>query len=292
MKSMTGYAAESCFTVWSDTEIAVKSVNGRFLEIRCHLPKEMAAFEPQIRKLIQAEIKRGTVEVTINRRPHARTLKTQIEMKTDLAKQWLSQFKKLQTQLNVPGDVPMDLLVRSLDVLHVEERYPVGQPEAKIVLSHVKRATGKLQAARSKEGQALQKDLRSNLGQLAKLLKKMQAQAKGAKKILQQQIWNRYLGLKSQFEVDERRLAQEVAVLVERGDISEELVRLKQHITAVGQLLKVSHPVGKKLDFYMQELLREVNTIGSKSQLASLTALVVESKVVVEKLREQVQNIE
>ena len=312
MKSMTGYATLTHSSVWSECEITIKTVNGRFFELRCHLPKEAAILEPQIRRMLQRRIRRGTVELTLSRRPRVRALVSRIEIKSDLAKQWIASFKRLQTELSgvsikgVRGKKnaknktsrednelsPVDLMVKSLNVLQVEEKYPMRSEEISLLDRALKKAAAQLDVARLAEGRALRLDIVSQIRQLNHLTVRISKAAKESMPQMRRKLQERLRQVSKQFQVDEGRAIQEIALLVEKGDVNEELVRIRQHVSSVARLLKAKEPVGKKLDFFMQELLREVNTIGSKAQSAELTALVVDAKTVIERLREQVQNIE
>ena len=292
MKSMTGFASENISTSWSDCEINVKTVNGRFLEFRCFTPKELSSLDGDIRKIVQTSIRRGTVDVSIHRRPHAKTLKSQIEIKANLARQWMQAFNKLKKDVGLQSEVPLELLLKSINALQVEERYPVSPAEADNIKKGLNKALKKLNQARLTEGRALQKDLQQNLKSLEKLCAQMRLQRTAANRLIAERFWSKFSSLKSKMGIDENRISHEVALLLDRSDINEELVRLKEHLRVMAGLLKGTGPVGKKLDFYTQELLREVNTIGSKSQLATLTHLVVECKGIIERMREQVQNIE
>ena len=174
----------------------------------------------------------------------------------------------------------------------IKSKEGVSPREKSEFLKLVAKATKLCAVERRREGKALENSLEKYLNDLQKLLARMESFIEGANRDMQKRFMERFA--KSPFgeKVDAERLAQEVAVYLDRCDVSEEIERLREHLRHCRQLLKAPGATGKKLDFYSQELLREVNTIGSKSQLAPMTELVVESKGLIEKIKEQVQNVE
>jgi len=177
-------------------------------------------------------------------------------------------------------------------VLQVEEREEVSEAEKEAVFKLVSEAMMACDRERRREGQALEAELQRLCARLEDLVGRMEALKAEANADLERRYRERLQKLGFEGRVDDQRIAQEIVIQLDRADISEEMVRLREHVKAYRELLKSQEPQGKKLDFYAQELLREVNTIGSKSHIAKLTSLVVDAKTVVEKIREQVQNAE
>lgn len=289
---MTGYGQSKVQKPKFDVNVAVKSVNGRFLEIRMHAPKEYAAFESEIKKQISAEIKRGTVDVYVHRRLAAEAVESKITTKTALAQKWLASYRKLAKDLKLPAEVDFELIASQPDIFTLEESQSVSTDEKKQALAVVKKAAAACGAERVREGKSLLKDLTTQIKTLEGLVSEVQKLRNKANKELETKLKERWKSLQYPGELDPQRLAQEIVVQIDKADVSEEITRLKEHTRAMRELMKSKNPQGKKLDFYSQELLREVNTIGSKSQIAKLTRLVVDAKSVIERIREQVQNVE
>lgn len=275
-----------------ELDVSLRSVNGRYLEMRFHVPREYAGLESELKALIGATFSRGTIDLYINRHraPGAET--TDVTVNSDLAQKWLKAYRDLGKELKLKAEPSLELLTRIPDVLQVEEREDITDAEKKVLLGLVKQAVDACDQERQREGKALERDLSTLCGRLDDLASQIEALKAEASGELERRFRDRLQKLGFEGKVDDQRLAQEIVIQLDRADVSEELHRLREHLKAYRQLLKSDEPQGKKLDFYAQELLREVNTIGSKSHIAKLTALVVDAKTIVEKIREQVQNVE
>ncbi len=299
MKSMTGFGRcanrktqkkSSKPGVSVDLDVSIRAVNGRYLETRVHLPREYSGMENELKAVIAGRFSRGTVDVYINR---GRTDSVaEISVNTELAQKWLEGYRKLGKALKLPAEPSLEMLSRVPDVMKVEERIEASDVEKKLLKALIAEAADACDEERIREGKALQTELQSLCLRLEKLADGMLNLRAEANAELDRRLRDRLQKLGFNGLVDDHRMAQEVAMQLDRADISEELSRLREHVRAYRQLLKSDEPQGKKLDFYAQELLREVNTIGSKSQVAKLTSLVVDAKTIVEKIREQVQNVE
>lgn len=289
-------------------EAWARSVNGRFLEIRVHLPREWAELEPEVRTLAQSILSRGTVDLHITRSKTAGT-RSRVEVDERMAKEWLAALRSLASlqgsgkaskAAKSNSDIPLEVLAKAPDVVRVVSDERISTVEKSKVLKVAKDALKALEKERLREGGAIRKELLSLLSMLDQVVRKVAKQADDAPDDLRARLKARMdrlegAGLQPP-TVDDSRFHQEVAILIDRGDIREEIARLAAHLKVYRDLIEAkgeaSAPIGKTLDFYAQELLREVNTIGSKSQTAELTRLVVEAKTCVEKIREQVQNVE
>jgi uncharacterized protein (TIGR00255 family) len=299
MKSMTGFGRSNSHTSGKNAgvelEISVKAVNGRYLDIRFHLPREYAPLESEFKSILAETFSRGTLDVYVNR---SRTGGAAPEIKVNkaLAKSWLEGYRELAKVLKLKAAPDLELLSRVPEIFEVDNRFAVAELEKKLALKLLREAADGCTAERIREGQGLEKEL----GELCARLETIAEKAEALKTVAKAELEKRMLGrlhehlqkLGYEGKVDEQRIAQEVVIGLDRTDISEELMRLRAHLKAYRQLLKSATPEGKKLDFYAQELLREINTIGSKSHIAELTSLVVDAKTLVEKIREQVQNAE
>jgi len=292
MKSMTGYGTAKAQQKDLNIEVSIRTVNGRFLDTRFHLPREFVPFEADLKKLLSADILRGTVDIFVNRRNKAAHETAEVRVNEALAKKYLAAFQKISKATKLQANVHLEILARMPDVIQVDEKQEVSSHEEKLLKAVFAKACGDCVKEREREGKFLQKELEKLVLDLEKQVLIVAGLREDANRQLQdrfeQKISNR---LKNQ-ELDPQRLTQEIVIQLEKADINEELVRLTEHLKNYKDLLKSAHAEGKKLDFYTQELLREVNTIGSKSQVAKITQAVVEAKTLIERLREQVQNVE
>ncbi|MGZ3723108.1 MAG: YicC/YloC family endoribonuclease [Bdellovibrionales bacterium] len=295
MNSMTGYGASQIKNRQLEIEVHVKSVNGRFLETRFHLPKEYSPFENDFRKIFAGKWMRGTVDVYIHRRPGSEARLQTVNIRKETARHWTKQLKALAKELKIKDDLSLRDVLQMPYVMEHQDRLSLLPGELKLVEGQLKKAASQCQAFRAREGGVLKKELLSQLKNLESSVGDMLGWREEAMKNAGQRLKSRLATLEGE-QLDASRLALETALLIDKMDVHEEVVRLTEHVKACREL--ISHGddsgqgQGKKLDFYCQELLREVNTIGSKSQLASLTSVVVVAKSIIEKFREQVQNIE
>ena len=294
MKSMTGFGQARLQGEESNYEVNVKTVNGRFLEVRFHAPREMVSLEPELKKLLSEHFMRGTVDIFISRRMKTLSAPGKVMINEDLAKDYLKAFTQLSKKLKIKCQPTLELLTRQPDIVRLEDTGDYLEKDKKAVLQAFRKAMEACAAEREREGLALKKEMQKILGQLEEHVAQITSLREEANKTLQdrfiQKIENRLKATST--EVDQQRLMQEIVLQLEKSDINEELQRLEEHIKNYKKMLVSVTSEGKKMDFYTQELLREVNTIGSKSQVAKLTQAVVEAKTMIERLREQVQNIE
>lgn len=294
MKSMTGYGLFRGQTADVSIEVSIRSVNGRFLENRFHLPKAFYGYESELKKKLGELVKRGTVDIYIARKVKAQTVAGKININTKLAQEYLKSFRKLARDLQLKDEVRFEMITRQPDIIQFEEPENINVNEVQTLKRTFEAALKKLDIERVREGQALKKDLVKNIKDLQKLTLKISKMRDEANKALQEKYEAKIKARipKDTANIDPQRIAQEIVIQLEKADINEEIVRLNEHLKNFEKLIELPIVEGKKLDFYTQELLREVNTIGSKSQVSGITESVVESKTLIERLREQVQNIE
>lgn len=291
LKSMTGYGKGESQTPLGNFTVEIRSVNHRYGEISVRLPRLFYAFEQDIKKLVAAQLKRGKIDVSVQwEEATAATSVPQLDMV--VARGYYDAYMRLAKELNLPQDAPLANIMMQKGVLKesagsVEESELLPQ-----LLEAVKGAVAAIDGMRIREGEALKGDLQSRRQQIAAWTGEIGERAPQVVTEYRLKLKARLEQLLDGAELDEARLAQEVALLADRGDITEELVRLASHFGQFDDALTAAEPVGRKLDFLMQELNREVNTIGSKSNDVSITTLVVQIKAEMEKMREQVQNVE
>ncbi len=281
-----------------DLDVSVKSVNGRFLELRFHLPREYAEFEREFKDSLMQTFRRGTVDIHINRSKTGAAPK--VKLNSGLARAWAEAYGELARELKIKSQPQLDLLSRVPELFRVESESEISDEEKAMALRLLKDAAEACDSERRREGQALAAELSTLCRRLEELMAEVE-RVKGEAAVelegrlrsrLDEKLQDYLRKPESEARFDETRIAQEIVIYLDRADVTEEIVRLREHLKFYLGLLGGHDSQGKKLDFYAQELLREVNTIGSKSQIAKLTSLVVESKTVVERIREQVQNVE
>ena len=292
MKSMTGYGNARVNSKEVTVEVSIRTVNGRFFEPRMHLPREFVALESELKKILSASILRGTIDVFISRRVKSSAGTAQVSVNGALVKKYLSAYKGLAKELGVPFQIHLENMARLPDIIKIEESGELFSDEEKVLKKAFIEACKKCDQERIREGKALRKDLEKLLHSLEAQVKIISSLREEANTSLQERYEQKIRARLKGAEIDPARLSQEIVIQLEKADINEEVSRLAEHIKNYRQLISSQEAEGKKLDFYTQELLREVNTIGSKSQVAKMTQAVVEAKTLIERLREQVQNVQ
>lgn len=290
MRSMTGYGRALVEEDGREMTVEVRSVNHRFLDVSCRLPRSIGFLEDAVRKGVAARVARGHVDVFVNyvnRREDAR----EVRVDTVLAQAYRSALEELGKAVGLTQSASLIDYARLPDVLTVSEKQE-DQDALRALLQHaLEKALDQLCAMREMEGENMRADILSKMDAIASLQKQIASRAPLVVEEYREKLRARLCALLSG-ELDEARFATEVAIFADRAAIDEELVRLESHIAQIRAAAALQEPVGRKLDFLVQELNREVNTIGSKASDAQIAQHVVAAKGEIEKLREQVQNIE
>lgn len=285
--SMTGFARREVSGVWGALVCELRSVNHRFLESGFRLPDELRATEGELRQRLARDLKRGKVDCSITfRRPQG--AETALEVDTAALERLLTSVRDISRTL--PGNHTVNVLdvLRWPGVLRDEK----GDNDELLVTAHALfgGTVEDLVAARAREGQRLRELLEQRCGGLEILVANVRARLPEVHTRVRARLAERLAELKA--NVDQERLEQELAILLQRLDVDEELDRLSGHITEIRRVINASEPAGRRLDFLMQELNREANTLSSKSQDLETTRTAVDMKVLIEQMREQVQNVE
>lgn len=271
--------------------VELRSVNHRFLDIKVKLPREYAVLEDKIKKEIGAVFSRGHIEVSISVAGN-RAGQAQVRVDLDLARQYLSCLTELQGTFALPDGPTLAMLVALPDVITEEE----SEENLDAIWEEIRQALGQALAAcltmRADEGHILKADLVKRLHSFAGTVDAIAAAIPGLLAKREATLKERLAVLLQGVELDPVRLAQEVAIMADRSDVTEEVVRLKSHIQQFTVFMELDEPIGRRLDFLLQEFLREVNTLASKINDTELTHKTVDLKNEVEKIREQVQNLE
>jgi len=291
IRSMTGFGRQQA--PWQDGSVTVevRSVNHRFLEIGCRLPRPLSHLEDSFKKAVQQRCARGRIDITVSAQGgKGRT--GIVNLDQALAKQYYQTLRALKKSLKLSGSIDLALMAGLRDVVSVSDQ-PAEDPKlAKVVQQLATRALTDLAAMRAGEGKVLAEDIRARI----QTIRGHKTFVAGRSPLLAQDAYNkmklRVEKLLGSEAPDLSRLYQELAVYADRGDITEEIVRLDSHMIQFEQTLNSIEPVGKTLDFLLQEIGREVNTIGSKANDAEIARQVVLMKAELERIREQVQNVE
>ncbi|WP_238398581.1 YicC/YloC family endoribonuclease [Edaphobacter sp. 12200R-103] len=296
--SMTGFASvHSAPDADIGFSIAVKSVNHRFLDLHLRLPSYCDSLEIQLRRLLKERLKRGHVEVTLQ---VERKSSSQVELNAEVLGSYLAAFQKAATLFDLSSQPDLNSLLRIPGVMSAESSAGIeGVPELdEAVLALMPSLIEKLNEARAQEGAVLADELRASMKRLRDFADKMATLRNGVREAQFERLRARLSELTSGVPVTEERLLSEAAVLAEKSDIEEEIVRLRTHIDRFVAMLDAGGELGKRMDFLLQELNREANTMLSKTSAASgenslrITELGLEIKAEIEKAREQVQNLE
>ena len=292
MKSMTGYGKGMVAGEDFSVSVDLKTVNNRFLDIHLRVGSELASLEPSIKKRITSRLSRGRVDVTVSME---RSAQVAYELNRPLIAGYVNALKQLQQDFNIGGELDINVLARIPGALQparngIDERMITALEQA------LDQALDELQKMREQEGEALKNELRDRVRKIETLVPVIEASAAGLADAYRLRLQKRIGELLNRggqiVEIDPIRLAQEVAYLADRSDVSEEMVRLRSHLSQFQEALEAPGEAGKMLDFLLQELNREANTTLSKSTDIAIKEAGLGIKADVENLREQVQNVE
>ena len=292
MRSMTGYGAGAADAATARVSVEIRGVNQRFLDVKLALPREYAAWEGELRERVRAVAERGRVEVAVTRTPVAARRRFRVGVREELAKGYVAAARRLGRKLGVAGEVTIAEVLRLPDLFETSEETPALEQERTALRRALGTALRAFDRERRREGAALQKELLGRTAALRALAGDIRERVPAVQAALDARIRERVGRLAGTPDLDPQRLTQEIVGLAERGDITEELVRLDSHLVALLATLRARGAVGKRVEFLLQEIQRELNTTGSKAADLAINHLVVDGKGEVEKLREQVQNIE
>ncbi|TMB30743.1 MAG: YicC family protein [Deltaproteobacteria bacterium] len=292
IRSMTGFGAGRAEQGGEAVAVEVRSVNGKFCEVRARLPRELPGLEPTIAKAVKARIARGVVDVTVRREGAGALAGSVPQINLPLAAAYAKALREMQSELGLSGELGLSDLVALDGVVGLTERAPDTREAEAAALAAVEKAISALEEMRGREGESLARDLRARLDAIEAHAGAVRELSPKTVEAYRDRLAARVSELSRGTAADPARLAQEVAFFAERVDIAEELTRLQSHLSQMRALLDAGGPVGRKLEFLVQELNREVNTVGSKSQNTAISARVVDLKAELERVREQIANVE
>ena len=290
LRSMTGYG--HCEYTENDITftVEIKTVNHRYSDIFLRIPKQISSLEEQVRSLINDRIHRGKIDVYINYENKS-SQDHEVILDESLAKAYYNALKKIADDLGLRDDISASTIARFPDIIKVEKKDD-SDYIAEILKKAVSAAIDEVIEMRTREGERLKENLFAILDNIENFVRKIEEKAPIVVKEYKEKLEQRLSELIDIQQVDPARIATEVALFADKCSIDEELIRLSSHSFQMKEMLNAGSPVGKKADFLIQEMNREVNTIGSKANDLEITRNVVELKSEIEKLREQIQNIE
>lgn len=293
VRSMTGYGRAEAVLDGQKFSVEVKSLNHRFLEISLRLPAMLSALEMEIKKKIAELLLRGKIDVTIRREAQGDAENGHaLVLNLPLARNYFAVLSQLKQSLDLKDEISLEMIASQKDVFLTAESPQDMASLWKGLMLILDEALAGMMEMRRREGESLSQDLSARLEVMEKRLNGIEEMAPQVVLEYQKRLSERVRELTGGLVVDETRLSQEVAILAEKSDITEEIVRLRSHLGQFLEMLDGEEAIGRKVDFLIQEMNREVNTIGSKSSDAHISRQVIEMKSELAKLREQVQNLE
>jgi uncharacterized protein (TIGR00255 family) len=292
LKSMTGFSRYENQNEDLTCKVEIRSVNNRFIDINTRLPKTLAPLELPLKKIVKAKCARGSFDITIMVQKNGDT-ETNLEVTPNLplANEYLDAFKKIQEGLSLKGTIDINTVLSQRDVVKTETKKVEDSCE-EIVMQTVDKALTQLIKMREEEGKNLEKDILNQINSIKNLGKSISEKQSITVQQFQSKLNEKIQTLTSGIEINPDRIAQESALLADRCDVTEELVRLESHLEQFNLLVASPEPQGRKLEFLTQEINREVNTTGSKTIDLEVSKAVIEMKSCLEKIREQLANIE
>jgi len=289
---MTGFGRGAVSNEKFAVAVEIKSVNNRFLDLNLRLSNELQALEANLKRAIQSRLSRGRVDVFVN---YERTSEIVYELNRPLISGYISALKQMQTEFNLTGEPDFNYIARLPNALQTKAE-DLSEEFTTAIETAVAIALDELERMREVEGESLKTDLENLLSEIESHLPAIESESANVADEYQQRLKKRIENFlsksDSQIEVDQGRLAQEVAYLADKSDIAEEITRLKSHIEQYRGIIKEEKEVGKRLDFLTQELNREANTIASKTNNLTVKESALQIKSAIEKIREQIQNVE
>ena len=291
IKSMTGYGRLEITGQGRNILVEVKSVNHRFLEISLRMPQALFPLEMEFKKKIGEKVKRGRIEIFIRLEAQSANAPEAI-LNLEIARNYFAALQRLKDEFGLQEEIGLKTLVGFRDIFSQPAEAAINPDVLKQTATALEDALDMLVKMRQEEGASIYQDMQQRLDSIRGILETINARAPQVILEYQRRLTERIKELTAGYALDDSRLAQEAAILAEKSDITEEIVRMHSHIGQFVNLLQSVEAEGKKIDFLLQEMNREINTIGSKSNDAEIARQVIEAKSELSKLREQAQNIE
>ena len=291
ISSMTGYGRSQKLISGREISVELRSVNHRYFEFSARMPRSYSYMEEKLKSLVYKKVSRGKIDLNLTVIA-LDDITAEVCVNKPLARGYLTALRDLGADLQIEDDVTLTSLARYHDIFIVRKAEVDEDALWSDVKSVAEEALEKYLLMRKDEGQRLLCDIEGRLSAILSYTDKVEEFYPQIVEDYKTRLYNKLLEILGSQQIDEGRILQEAAIFAEKTSVAEEVVRLRSHISQLGEILKSGKPVGRKLDFLVQELNREVNTIGSKAQSIDAAKIVVEIKSEIEKIREQIQNIE
>lgn len=291
LKSMTGYGRRETIAEGKKIRVEIKSVNHRFSDYNIKVPRHLGFLEEKIRNYASKSITRGKVDIFVSVESYEDSDK-ELTLNLSLAKSYIEVLKKLRDEFDLKDDISVMSVAAYSDILKAEQKEEDADRIWELVRQVADGAMEDFTAMRSREGERIETDLRERIEYMKSLAKKVDERSPKTVEEYKEKLYNKIKEILDDRDIDESRILTEVAVFADKIAVNEETVRLSSHFAEFAEILDSGQPAGRRLDFLIQEINREVNTIGSKANDLEIAKIVVELKGEIEKLREQIQNIE
>lgn len=291
IKSMTGFGRGTIESEGQSFIVEIKSVNHRYCDLNIKMPKSLMPLEDRMRKIIQQKINRGKVDVFITQM-NFEDQATKAVLNEGLANSYVECLNKIKEKYNIKDSISLSLIAKFPEVITIKKEEADLENIWKYLLPAFNDSLEMLVSMREREGEKLEKNIREKCNSIQSLLNTIENKSFQVVKEYKEKLSERLKDLLDQYPVDESRVAMEIALFADKSCIDEEIVRLNSHIAQFKETLSLDEPVGRKLDFILQEMNREANTIASKSTNLDITKVTLNIKNEIEKIREQIQNVE
>lgn len=291
VKSMTGFGRYEAACCDYKISVEIKSVNHRYCDLNIKQPKKFNAFENDIRNIVKQYASRGKIDIYISFEDYSEEA-VSVRYNSSVAKGYMDAINRAADEFNIESSITSSTLVRFPDVISIENDVKDAKEEFVLVKEALCKACGQFENSREKEGQALYNDIKTKLGCALVLIEEIEKRSPQTVSLYQQKLKDKVAELLGGTRIDESLVATEITIFADKVCVDEETVRLRSHIANMEDTLSKDEPVGRKLDFIAQEMNREANTILSKANDAELSGLAIDLKTGIEKIREQIQNIE
>lgn len=291
LKSMTGYGRAEAVAEGKKISVEIKSVNHRFSDYNIKTPRNMGFLEDKVRKCASEHITRGKVDIFVNVESYEEADRD-IILNEELARNYIDVLCEMRDKFGLKDDITVSSVARYSDIFKTERREEDEEKVWKLTKDVLEKALTAFSDMRSREGERIERDLRARIDYMKTLAEKVDEYSPKTVADYREKLYTKVKELLEDREIDEGRILTEVAIFADKVAVNEETVRLGSHFEEFYGILDSGEPAGRRLDFLIQEINREVNTIGSKAQDIEIAKIVVELKGEIEKLREQIQNIE
>lgn len=288
---MTGFGRGEGESLLGKVIIESRSVNHRFCDINIKLPKRLTPFENRIKEIIRSQVSRGRIDLSLKLEMVGEE-RVHLQVDLHLAEQYFQAISSLKEHFRLQEQISLELLAGAKEIISLKEEAGDIEPFWEEIVPILRRSLKEMEEMKRLEGETLSRDLLKRLDRITEKLKEIKGQFPSRLETYRNRLLERVQSLLRGVEIDPARLQQEIAFIAERTDITEEMVRAESHLERFATLFRGEEPVGRKMEFLLQEIHREVNTVSAKAADAEISQNVVEIKSELEKIREQIQNIE